>query len=512
MNKASRQMTASFRRWGSILMIISLLIGNVSMASFADGLEGHWSFGVSLTTKSSKTATPSVLQAERASPSELDKETEVPLSLGEILEQTGEEASVAAEWFQVKLNDTVISDSTDWSVRLPENTEIESDWQVEHRLKVTVNAGEYELGQGDTVTWKLGSIQGLNLPEVTWEELALSGRDVGCACLSYSEESGDIYLTTEFYDEVQLYDVIYITFWYRSSFVSAEQKMEIAFDLPGYKEPVIAVLLPSGNGETTMPEESSTEETATKEIATEATIQEETPPEDTTSVSAGTEGDKGGSGGGSGSDFSTQTAGAAEMTTATEIIEVPTTVWLESLAPEETAAHTPTEEQPKNAAANTTGDDSGEGEPAVTDEIEEEVAIAPTKEPELDITLLEAAHGRGEVQPGEVITYRMIIRNEGTKPMKNIRIRDYLPEYTSFVSVEGGDYGVIEGRQHVTWVLDWLHPGIDKELIVSVKVFTCIPQNHTIENNVYWQVDNKTGINDPEDPSEEKLLPGIKVG
>lgn len=114
--------------------------------------------------------------------------------------------------------------------------------------------------------------------------------------------------------------------------------------------------------------------------------------------------------------------------------------------------------------------------------------------------------------PGEEIAYRLVIRNDSDEPLKELRIRNYLPERTSFVSTDfEGRYGVIDGRQHVTWNIDRLEPGEEKELVFDVKVFACIPENHRIHNEVYWQADNKAPVNDPVNPREKSSFPVVTV-
>lgn len=55
------------------------------------------------------------------------------------------------------------------------------------------------------------------------------------------------------------------------------------------------------------------------------------------------------------------------------------------------------------------------------------------------------------VLPNGILTYKIVLRNDSEEEIKDVRIRDYLPEHTSFVSVEDeGIYGVIDGQQYIT--------------------------------------------------------------
>jgi len=517
------------RRWVSILMMISLLAGSVSIASFAKGEEkaqGSWEVGIDVSrrtkTRTGRTgaATPSELSLTPATPSNAtasDAAFDI-YTLGELLEQSDYSGAITAQWFQVKLDNTVISNSNDYSVKLNSGTKIPPDAMMEHRLQVIIFPQQGELGDGDLVTWNLGRIEGLKLSEEVWEEMTLEGTDFGCACLSYDKD-GTLWLRMEFYDEIQKFPWINVTYWYESAFIPVKEETVLEFDLPGYEETEWAVLLPENSDETstetiepTTPEpEPSPEETTGEETTGKEPPGEETTAEETTKGS----GSKKSSSGGSSSSVSVSATTAAEITAAEESTSAVSTDQESDVQTQEPEQGTLPDTGNRPEKNGTSGRNSGSKAAKTAKSVSDQITGQQTQQQQEDfltLDIIETAGGHNQMMPGELIVYRMAVRNEGAEMIKDIRVRDYLPDYTSFVAVEDGSYGVINGRQHVTWMLDLLKPGEEKELVLSVRVFPCVPENHRIENKVYWQADNKTQINDPENPSEVKTLPEIIVG
>ncbi len=143
---------------------------------------------------------------------------------------------------------------------------------------MTIYPQAYGLGEGDSVTWNLGRIEGLSLDSEFWEELVLTGGvHVGDVMLCYTED-GNVILYTEFKEEVSMYSSITITYWYDSGFVPVSEPTCIIFDLPGYEEPIPAVLVPENEttAEESSPQETTEEETTAEESSPQETTEEET--------------------------------------------------------------------------------------------------------------------------------------------------------------------------------------------------------------------------------------------
>jgi uncharacterized repeat protein (TIGR01451 family) len=585
MNKNQKRIGWTVKLYASAGLIVALIAGSVSLASFAEMEHTESVFGVKAEGKRVRTqATPS--QAEESLPSLLTAGYSDRKSLQELLEQeTDNENAIIPTWFQVSLNGIAIADSDHWNVTLKENQKIKSSTAVKHQLKVTIYPQAYGLGDGDSVTWNLGRIEGLSLDSEYWEELVLSGGiHVGDVMLCYTENS-NVILYTEFNEAVNRYSSITITYWYDCSFISVDEPTWIVFDLPGYDEPVPAVLLPEN--ETTM-ETEETKETTTEESSPQETTEaeattEESSPQETTEAETTTEE--------SSPQETTEAEATTEESSPQETTEAETTT--EESSPQETTeAETTTEESSpqETTEAETTTEESNPQETTETELTTEEsspqetlnpskaydsggnsssyieknilikeTATIPETVPEslaatetsaatgpqpedsktqeqnsqhtesaedadesaevLDINLpigTEVATGHGiqsQALPNEILTYKMVFRNDGIDEIKDIRIRDYLPERTSFVSAEGeGVYGVADGQQYITWMLESILPGEEKELIFQVKVFLCTPPDFTIRNQVYWQADDSRSVNNLESPENPLDFPIVTIG
>jgi uncharacterized repeat protein (TIGR01451 family) len=555
MNKNQKRIGWTVKLYASAGLIVALIAGSVSLASFAEMEHTESVFGVKAEGKRVRTsATPSL--AEESLPSLLTAGYSDRKSLQELLEQeTDNENAIIPTWFQVSLNGIAIADSDHWNVTLKENQKIKSNTAVKHQLKVTIYPQAYGLGDGDSVTWNLGRIEGLSLDSEYWEELVLSGGiHVGDVMLCYTENS-NVILYTEFNEAVNRYSSITITYWYDCSFISVDEPTWIVFDLPGYDEPVPAVLLPEN--ETTM-ETGETKETTTEESSPQETTEaeattEESSPQETTEAETTTE------------ESSPQETTEAETTTEEsspqETTEAETTT--EESNPQETTETelTTEESSPQETLNPSKAYDSGGNSSSYIEKniLIKETAAIPETVPEslaatetsaatgpqsedsktqeqnlqhmesaedadesaevLDINLpigTEVATGHGiqsQALPNEMLTYKMVFRNDGIDEIKDIRIRDYLPERTSFVSAGGeGVYGVADGKQYITWLLESILPGEEKELIFQVKVFLCTPPDFLVRNQVYWQADDSRSVNNLESPENPLDFPIVTIG
>ena len=555
MNKNQKRIGWTVKLYASAGLIVALIAGSVSLASFAEMNQTESMFGVKAEGKRVRTsATPSL--AEESLPSLLTAGYSDRKSLQELLEQeTDNEKAIIPTWFQVSLNGIAIADSDYWNITLKENQKIKSSTAVKHQLKVTIYPQAYGLGDGDSVTWNLGRIEGLSLDSEYWEELVLSGGiHVGDVMLCYTENS-NVILYTEFNEAVNRYSSITITYWYDCSFISVDEPTWIVFDLPGYDEPVPAVLLPEK--ETTM-ETEETKETTTEESSPQETTEaeattEESSPQETTEAETTTEE--------SSPQETTEAEATTEESSPQETTEAETTT--EESNPQETTETelTTEESSPQETLNPSKAYDSGGNSSsyiekniliketaAIPETVPESLAATETSaatgpQPEdsktqeqnsqhtesaedadepaevLDINLpigTEVATGHGiqpQALPNEILTYKMVFRNDGIDEIKDIRIRDYLPERTSFVSAGGeGVYGVADGQQYITWMLESILPGEEKELIFQVKVFLCTPQDFTVRNQVYWQADDSRSVNNLESPENPLDFPIVTIG
>ncbi|SEU25917.1 conserved repeat domain-containing protein [Lacrimispora sphenoides] len=521
--------------------LIVALIAVVSSASFAGTRRIESVFGVKAKgVRASTLATPSRATSVLAAP--LSTGLPGQLSLQELLEQEADnENAIIPTWFQVSLNGVAIVDSNNWNITLKKNQKIKPNTAVKHQLKVTIYPQAYGLGEGDSVTWNLGRIEGLSLDSEFWEELVLTGGvHVGDVMLCYTED-GNVILYTEFKEEVSMYSSITITYWYDSGFVPVSEPTCIIFDLPGYEEPIPAVLVPEeettaeeSSPQETTEEETTAEESSPQETTEEETTAEESSPQETTEEETTTEE--------SSPQETTEEATTAEESSPQETTKEETTA--EETTPE---THNPTKDygsggnsgsdrEKTTLAKETTSpetipessteiekatDPQSEGSQAQEQHSQNEQSAgdAGGSGEAMDINIsfgaeVAASHGmQSRVLPNEILTYRMVLPNDSEEEIKDVRIRDYLPEHTSFVSVEDdGIYGVVDGQQYITWMLESILPGEEKELTFQVKVFLCTPPDFSVRNQVYWQADDSRSVNNQERPENQVDFPMITVG
>ena len=540
MNKNQKRIGWTVKLFASAGLIVALIAGSVSLASFAETKHTESVFGVKAEGKRVRTqATPS--QAEGSLPSLLSADISDRKSLQELLEQeTDNENAIIPTWFQVSLNGIAIADSDHWNVTLKENQKIKSNTAVKHQLKVTIYPQAYGLGAGDSVSWNLGRIEGLTLDREFWEELVLSGGvHVGDVMLCYTENS-NVILYTEFEEAVKRYSSITITYWYECGFIPVDEPTCIEFDLPGYDEPIPVVLLPEKKTTTEADEptteesrpqetteaESSTEESSPQETTEVESSTEESSPQETTEAEPATE--ESSSQATTEAESATEESSQQETTEATnpskdydsggnsssyrekttlakETTAIPVTI-PESMAETETATDPQSEElEETQAQKQDLQNDQAAEDAAELNEV-------------LDINIsfgaeVAASHGtQSRVLPNEILTYRMVLHNDSEEEIKDVRIRDYLPERTSFVSVgDEGIYGVVDGQQYITWILKGLLPGEEKELTFQVKVFLCTPPDFPVRNQVYWQADDSRSVNSQERPENQVDFPMVTI-
>lgn len=540
MNKNQKRIGWTVKLFASAGLIVALIAGSVSLASFAETKHTESVFGVKAEGKRVRTqATPS--QAEGSLPSLLSADISDRKSLQELLEQeTDNENAIIPTWFQVSLNGIAIADSDHWNVTLKENQKIKSNTAVKHQLKVTIYPQAYGLGAGDSVSWNLGRIEGLTLDREFWEELVLSGGvHVGDVMLCYTENS-NVILYTEFEEAVKRYSSITITYWYECGFIPVDEPTCIEFDLPGYDEPIPVVLLPEKKTTTEADEptteesrpqetteaESSTEESSPQETTEVESSTEESSPQETTEAEPATE--ESSSQATTEAESATEESSQQETTEATnpskdydsggnsssyrekttlakETTAIPVTI-PESMAETETATDPQSEElEETQAQKQDLQNDQAAEDAAELNEV-------------LDINIsfgaeVAASHGtQSRVLPNEILTYRMVLHNDSEEEIKDFRIRDYLPERTSFVSVgDEGIYGVVDGQQYITWILKGLLPGEEKELTFQVKVFLCTPPDFPVRNQVYWQADDSRSVNSQERPENQVDFPMVTI-
>lgn len=498
MKRSQIRITGLIRRWSSIALIIALTAGSVSLASFAYGAGGTKGvFGIHVTGNGAGgLATASQAAAEMGA---------TPSNLAELLEQGSDMAeNVVPTSFQVLLNGETVVDSDRWGLTFENGKKIAADSKIRHQLAVKFypRAGD-GLEAGDGVTWYLGTIEGLDLEREFWEPLEILGRYIADVWLYYGTDGG-IYLYTEFAEDISKVGNFTVTYWYDSGFCPVKERTRREMDLPGLEETLYVILLPEHDdgGEGTLPEETTPAETKPKETTPaetkpEETTPAETKPEETVPPETSDRPSREDSGGGSvhNKEVRPVQEPAAAAETGAEPPATEETLNGE-LPPEEGQQAPPEQDQPEA------------DKPEPTDQKETDIR-------EVTITLRETTtdqEGPGQALPDEIITYRLMIENSNEEPMEDMRFRIYLADRTSFISVEGeGVYGVMNGKQYITWNLERIAPGEKQELVFQIKVFPCVPVGYSIDNRVSWQKDDKRSVNHPGSLEHEIVFPEITI-
>lgn len=90
--------------------------------------------------------------------------------------------------------------------------------------------------------------------------------------------------------------------------------------------------------------------------------------------------------------------------------------------------------------------------------------------------------------PGDIITYTITAKNNGTASSNGLWIKDTVPENTTFVSCDpSGTYGATAlGEEYVNWFIGVLAPGDQVLLAMKVKINECV-SGTAIENTALYE-------------------------
>ncbi len=101
------------------------------------------------------------------------------------------------------------------------------------------------------------------------------------------------------------------------------------------------------------------------------------------------------------------------------------------------------------------------------------------------------------------IVYTLTATNGGSGKATGVYVKDYIPEYTKYYSVDKyGDYGILQnGKEYVSWFIDTLAAGEIKTMTFTVTVDDCVPEGISITNTGLYENTGSTtppaGTKDP---------------
>ena len=125
------------------------------------------------------------------------------------------------------------------------------------------------------------------------------------------------------------------------------------------------------------------------------------------------------------------------------------------------------------------------------------------------------------VKAGDTIVYKLTLRNIGGSTSKNVVVRDYIPNGTTYVRdsmSNGGTYH--PEKNYVQWVFDELKPGEEKTLIFKVIVNPGTTFGEIVNQALYGDDYSPEDENDPGNSSnivehpkqpDENVIPGEEV-
>lgn len=159
------------------------------------------------------------------------------------------------------------------------------------------------------------------------------------------------------------------------------------------------------------------------------------------------------------------------------------------------------------ASADNTGDAFAEHEVAISD-------ASDTSDPVYGYTTTayktaNPASGSA-VDPGSVIAYLITVRNTGDDTAPTTRVRDYVPEGTTYVFESATDEGAFvrasdERSPYIEWVLTDLAPASERTIGFSVQVNETIASGRIINEARYSTTSAQETAGDPTLPEPERI-------
>lgn len=501
-------------RFLAVCLLVAILAGSISAVSYAFDWdervlneEGNWSLKVTAGRYRKKIATPSTASYQLLS---MGSDLASPSDMLEQVQSGGNPGAIETEWFRVLIDGETARDSDRPHIALKDGREIPPDGEAEYRMKAIFDVTDGGIESGDYVEWNFGMYPGLSLPEESWEEVVIEGTLVGEAYLRY-ETDGTLCLGTVFAEGISKFSAFYITYTYKSGFLPVYERTPLEFRFPGRDGVTKVILLPVTRPDPDEPDITDGEEetTVTETTETETTAEETTPQETTAAPSEPGRPSGGGSSGGSdsssaGNQVAAESVVASVMEpkekTKAETSEEPT----QSEPSQQLKAEPKEKPEPEAASAVKEKErQEDDGNRAVPTQVE----INVTWSAGADQTVAE------NVKNGDSIACTIELKNNGDTEVKDVRLRDYLPKHTSFLSASGGGvWGIRDGQERVTWKIDLIKPGECLVLEINLQVYSCTPAGYRLEQTLYWQEKDHESVNSTKDPGSSLAAPAITVG
>jgi len=126
-------------------------------------------------------------------------------------------------------------------------------------------------------------------------------------------------------------------------------------------------------------------------------------------------------------------------------------------------------------------------------------------DPELTVSETSSL-GDSAAQSNDKVKFTITLKNIGKGDAVGVRVRRYMPDYTTFYSVDdSGNYGCINQKEHATWFIKKIPAGEAVTLTFTTMVDVCHPDNYKLADEVLYEVTGSTTapyVNTKVDPSQ----------
>ncbi len=141
-------------------------------------------------------------------------------------------------------------------------------------------------------------------------------------------------------------------------------------------------------------------------------------------------------------------------------------------------------------------DEDGDNDPDDDDEDEETTPVEQT----YDLALTKVLASAGPFTPGDQITYRIRVTNEGTLDASNVQVTDNPDPALSFISSDAGSNTNVTEDADNLWTLASLPAGSSEDIVVTYRIATSFGGSH-VRNRA--QITRDDGDDEDSDPDRD---------
>ena len=118
----------------------------------------------------------------------------------------------------------------------------------------------------------------------------------------------------------------------------------------------------------------------------------------------------------------------------------------------------------------------------------------PPVVPEPRLTLIAKTDHRDKVAPGEMLTYTIVVRNDGGSPATNVRVTDRVPDHLiPDLALINPSAVADPATRTITWSGKTVPPGTEKRFSFTVQVLQSAPDGFELTNVAHISAPNFQG-------------------